>query len=714
MPGISRRRFVRQVGIAASVAGAAASDPAVGAQKGPAIDYDIGCETIPLDGKWGFRLDPEKAGEAQTWYKADFEAPGWSEVTVPHTWQTAKDTSDYLGAAWYRRRFEAPRSWNSKALRVEFEAVYHSAVVWLNGVKVGEHLRKGYTAFTCDLSPALRFGADNLLVVRVDNTFDTRMLPRDNSFDWTTDGGITRPVSLLVTPKTFIEWIGIDTEPDPEKASAVIDVRCSIRNTGARTARVSVGARVSEEDTGRTVAEQIQATSLTLGPGETRELSLPQLRVAPVHLWHFDHPNLYRMHVELLVEGKPLYGYSTSFGVRKIEARGTGFYLNGERVWLMGVERMAGSHPDYGMAEPLSWIEHDHRDMKELNCVFTRVHWQQDRRVLDYCDRQGILIQVEVPSWGGATFKGMTGEPAPEIMQNGLEQLREMVRRDRNHPSVVAWGLCNEIGGQNPPAYQFAKRLYEEARNLDPQRLRSYASNSLQNTPGRDVAGLMDFIEWNEYYESWYGGNVASVRRNLEEIQRAFPQKPIVISEYGYCECDPKHTGGDERRIEVLRTHTDVYREFESVGGVIFFCYNDYRTHMGDKGLGVLKQRVHGVVDLYGERKPSFASLRQESSPLEGMAVKGREDGFVVSVQTRRRLPAYRLAGYALRWIVYGSGGIPLEQGVQPLSTLAPGEQAAVHFKPKEKNPRRLRIDLLRPTGRTGATLHWTPPHAGR
>src|SRR6185312_5488229 len=238
----------------------------------------------------------------------------------------------------------------------------------------------------------------------------------------------------------------------------------------------------------------------------------------------------------------------STFGVRKFEVKDGGFHLNGERVRLMGVERMAGSNPEYGMAEPSEWITHDHDDLKNLNCVFTRVHWQQDRRVLDYCDRHGILMQSEVPCWGPNTFKGMGEQPDAGIMQNGLEQLREMITRDRNHPSVVVWGLCNEIDGQNPPAYNFAKRMLAEAKRLDPQRLCSYASHSLRKTPERDVAGLMDFIEVNEYFGSWYPGGPSAVAKSLDEIHAAFPNKSIVISEYGYCACTAARPEGDERR----------------------------------------------------------------------------------------------------------------------------------------------------------------------
>jgi beta-glucuronidase len=398
------------------------------------------------------------------------------------------------------------------------------------------------------------------------------------------------------------------------------------------------------------------------------------------------------------------------FGVRKIEVRRGGFYLNGERVWLMGVERMAGSHPDYGMAEPESWIIHDHDDMKALNCVFTRAHWPQDRRVLDYCDRHGILIQAEVPTWGPDTFKGMGDEPDPMIMRNGLEQLREMIERDRNHPSIFAWGLCNEINGQNPPAYRFAVRMYQEAKRLDPRRLRSYASNTLQDHPDKDVAGLMDFVEWNEYYESWYGGSAESVRNNLESIHQAFPEKVVVISEYGYCECTPERAPGDQHRIRIMRSHNDVFREFDFVGGAIFFCYNDYRTHIGDKGVGVLKQRVHGVVDLYGDRKPSFEALRLESSPIQALELEMNGNQVKARILTRKQLPAYRLEGYRLHWIVFGYENLPMEQNGMDCPVLLPGTEMTFDLPFKERDLHSIRVDLVRPTGFSAATAHWKHP----
>ncbi len=672
------------------------------------VEADTCDARVSLTGVWQFRFDPDRDGESKGWHKPT-SGSDWSAVDVPHTWQIARDSAEYFRTAWYHRTFQVPAEWKDWNLRVEFEAVYHSAIIWVNGHEAGKHLRKGYTAFTLDITPYVEFGASNSIAVRVDNSFDEAMLPRGRSFDWTPDGGIYRPVSLLVSPRVFIERVDVDAVPDIAAGTALVSISVLLQNSSSRPWAGSIGFRITDEQTGLSVLERKAAVSIRLAPGEKKICALPATTLRDTKLWHFDHPNLYRLRVMLTQHDQDFHMLETTFGVRSIEIKNTGFYLNGMRVWLAGVERMAGSNPDFGMAEPAGWLTHDHDDLKQLNCVFTRVHWQQDRRVLEYCDRHGILIQTEVPTWGPDTFNGMGNAPAPEIMQNGIEQLREMIARDRNHPCIFSWGLCNEINGQNPPAYEFAKGMLEEAKKLDPRRLCSYASHSLQSNASRDVSRLMDFVEWNEYYESWYGGTSDNLRSNVEQIHEAFPGKPIVISEYGYCACTPERPEGDARRIEVLREHNRVFREKEYVGGLIFFCYNDYRTHIGDKGAGVMKQRVHGVVDLFGARKPSWAALRYESSPIESMAVEGSGKEFTIRVRTRKTAPAYTLDGYKLQAVLYGYSEIPLERFEASLPRLAPGDEAKVSIQWKEKEPVHITFDVQRPTGFSAFTKIWTP-----
>jgi len=449
------------------------------------------------------------------------------------------------------------------------------------------------------------------------------------------------------------------------------------------------------------VLERANAGAISMRAGDAGVAHLTAELKSP-RLWHFDAPHLYRLEVTL---GE--HRFATTFGVRKFEVKNAGFYWNGERVWLMGVERMAGSNPEFGMAEPAAWIVHDHDDLKHLNCVFTRVHWQQDRRVLDYCDRHGILIQTEVPTWGPNTFKGMGDEPDADILENGREQLREMIARDRNHPSICSWGLCNEIGGQNPPAYHFAQHMLEESKRLDPHRLCSYASHSLRSTPAKDVSGLMDFIECNEYFGSWYPGDAAMVGRSLDEIHAAFPDKPIVISEYGYCACTAERPEGDERRREILRSHDAVFRQRDYIAGLIFFCYNDYRTHIGDRGTGVLRQRVHGVMDVWGNCKPSYDLLREESSPIAELRIEGRPTAFKITVRTRPHVPAYTLRGYRLRGAYFGYGQIPIEQQEAALPELKPGSEAALEIHFADAQPEKIQFDVLRPTGFSAYTRIW-------
>lgn len=702
----SRRQFLT------SASSLAAAAPVLGAAPVPrataAKSRTVPTECVFLNGLWQFRLDPDDSGQTKGWEKPQIASEGWHQVTVPHTWQIAPDSAEYFGTGWYRKTLDVPHVWDEQTVRVEFEAVFHSATVWVNGQEAGNHLRKGYTAFALDITSLLHPDAENVLVVKVNTSFDEDMLPRGRSSDWSPDGGIYRPVNLLITPKVYIERVDVEAVPDLASKTANVGVSVVVHNSSPHDFSGQISCEAMDKSTGSTVLVENACASVRVAPGKTVSLTLPTLKVTGAKLWHFDAPNLYSLSVGLQGRGSD-HEFATVFGVRSIEIKDGSFFLNGERVRLMGVERMAGSNPDYGMAEPSSWITHDHDDMKNLNCIFTRVHWPQDKRVLEYCDRHGIFIQTEVPAWGPDTFKGMTEEPATEIIQNGLEQLREMISRDRNHPCIFSWGLCNEINGQNPPAYKFAKHMYEEAAKLDPRRLRSYASNSLQKNPGNDASKWMDFVEWNEYYESWYRGTPEDLRRELEEVHRAFPNKPIVISEYGYCACTPERPEGDARRIAILQGHNRVFRETDYVGGLIFFCYNDYRTHVGDKGSGVLKQRVHGVVDLLGARKPSYAVLREESSPVEALECTGRPSFFVIHVRTRKSVPAYPLLGYKVRGTLYGDGNIPLEQSEAEVPPANPGDTVTVPLQFKKQTALRVEFDVIRPTGFSARSRTWTP-----
>ena len=699
----SRRLFLTQAGaIAAGTLDTGA--PVAGATTG---DFSAS-ESQSLCGEWSFRADPDDQGAQRRWQEAEDSPGDWRTVPVPHTWQVDAALADYRGIAWYRRQFDARPEWKACAVRIEFEAVFHTARVWVNGQLAGEHVRKGYTAFTLDISRWLRPGRSNSIAVRVDGSFSEGMIPRKQSSDWAHDGGIYRPVQLLITPKAFVERVDVEALPDLASGDGHLSISAQLRNTDSKAWRGHAAFRIVDAASGLTVLSSTDQAGFTIEGGANRTQNFS----ATLHhakWWHFDHPHLYQL-IFSMANGTGSHEVTTRFGIRRLEARGTALYLNDERVRLMGVERMAGSNPGFGMAEGGEWITHDHDEMKRLNCLFTRVHWPQDRRVLDYCDEHGILIQSEIPAWGYDTFAGMSAEPAADILENGLAQLREMIGRDRNHPSVVVWGLANEIGGQNPPAYQFVKHLLAEAKRLDPNRLCAYASNSLGDTPERDVAGLMDVIEANEYFGTWAPGTPESVARYLDNIHAAFPDKPVIISEYGYCACTDDRPEGDQHRIEGLRSHDAVFRSREFVAGAIFFCLNDYRTHVGHSGVGALQQNVHGVVDLFGVHKASFAVLSRELSPVESLTADNVLNAFHVRIRTRADLPMHTLRGYQLRGVYYGAGDTPLEQRTVSLAEIAAGAEISVDLRFSQPGvPVSVAFDVVRPTGFSAYSLTWKP-----
>jgi beta-glucuronidase len=158
-----------------------------------------------------------------------------------------------------------------------------------------------------------------------------------------------------------------------------------------------------------------------------------------------------------------------------------------------------------------------------------------------------------------------------------------------------------------------------------------------------------------------------------------------------------------------LREHNNVFRERDYVAGLIFFDYNDYRTHIGDRGTGVMRQRVHGVVDLYGSRKPSWDVLRLESSPVESMRITGTPAALSVMLKARSVIPCYGMRDYEIRAVAYGFGNIPVERVAARLEIVQPGESRTLQLKFTETGITRIEADLMRPTGFSAFTTVWRP-----
>lgn len=645
-----------------------------GKQIGQEVYIRMALEKILLQ-KWKFGL-----GET-----ADCLENG-REVSVPHTWNVEPETEEYWGTGWYGCTICPPKDWRGKRIRVIFRGVYHDARVFLNGIQVGSHSGSGYTPFSAELTQNLRCGEENWLTVRVNNEFTDQILPCNRSFDWANDGGMIRPVELEVTGESFLKNLNVTARP-------VITVRDGRQEEGCAVFGLQAQADAPEDglflewelfegcDFGKRL---VQKGTGCLMAGENRQASveIPNRVIDGIRFWHFDSPSLYT--VRLILKRTSETGENLEdekelvFGFRDFHVQGHRFYLNGEPVRLCGTEWMPGSDPLYGMAEPKEQLEKMLKCLKESNCVLTRFHWQQDEWVFDWCDRHGMLVQEEVPFWG----------KDPQIAERRQwevfrQQAEEMITAHRNHPSIIAWGVGNELDGQAGETIQYIKDAVAYTHRLDPERTANYMTNTIYEDPGLDGTTDGDILMVNDYIGTWHGNK--DQYGEWDRITVVNPDKPIVPSEFGLCE--PAWTGGDVRRTAVFREKMECYRHYPNVAGTINFCLNDYRTQMGEDGAGKLRKRVHGSTGLCGEPKPSYWVVQEECSPLE---VYWSQDE--IRLFCRRDLPCYMVKGYFIQ--VLDKDGNELE--ALPISQMCPGENQVI------RNTRLMgagKIIIYRPNG---------------
>jgi Glycosyl hydrolases family 2, sugar binding domain/Glycosyl hydrolases family 2, TIM barrel domain/Glycosyl hydrolases family 2 len=599
--------------------------------------------SLSMDGLWRFAIDTAHEGISRRWF-AELPARAVRSVEVPHTWNVEPGLEEVTGPGWYEREVTIPADWKGRTVRIQFDAVYHSAEVWVNGQKAGEHRGSGYVRFSVDITHLVRPGEKNRVVVRADNSFSRSSIPFMNSFDWPLDGGIIRSVRLVATTRPALSGLRVRGMPEEEDSGMVRRGTARIQFSLLDAAGLDPQKLMCD----LSIREENQSTSAIIHRGTHRPLmegtsGTILIPCARVRLWNMDTPALYRLGYALRYGGKVTDTGSVTFGFRDLRTQGTHLVLNGDTVRLMGVEWMPGSSVQRGMAESRKDMEDMLRKMRGVNAVFTRFHWQQDDAVFDWCDRHGILVQEEVPFWGYGTPLNDT------LLMLGKQHLDEMIAAHYNHPSIVMWGVGNELASRERRIINGVKILCAHARSLDDSRLINYVSNQLASGSGEDATNAGDVLMFNEYQDTWYLGDPARVGEVLDSVHAAFPLKPLVISEYGLCE--PANQGGDARRIRDLIYHSAVHENRAYVAGAIYFCLNDYRTHYGEAGTGRLRQRVHGVFDLEGNPKGSAEILTMLSSPVELLNIPwwtGHK--LEVVVIGSAGLPSYPLRGYRLYW----------------------------------------------------------------
>lgn len=613
-------------------------------------------------------------------------------VGTIHTWNAEEETADHAGYGWYEHELKLPEGWKNKRIWIHFGAVYHDAEVYLNEEEIGVHSNSGYTPFDMELTKALQPGQKNVLRVRACNAYSDQMLPYLRSFDWANDGGMIREAYLYATGENYIESVQVTAQPviltenrRQEKGAAIWGLQADI--AGKADEELALEWTICRENDAGAKAIFSGTCKASAGGLTQRKQILEKKLLEEIDYWHFDAPNLYVLKAVLWKadtgseEWRMQDCVIVNFGFRDFHVKGPHFYLNGERVRLSGTEWMPGSDPVYGMAEPKAQLEKMLTCLKESNCVFTRFHWQQDDAVYDWCDRHGMLVQEEIPFWGAApkTVESTQWEIA-------RQQFEEMFKAHANHPSIIAWGVGNELSAQKSETNRYIRHMIAYAHEKDPVRTVNYVSNSYWANAEIDGTRYGDIMMINEYAGTWMSD--CEPEDLIRPMLDANPDMPLVPSEFGLCE--PVFSGGDVRRKELFAGRMETYRTFPQIAGTINFCLNDYRTQMGEEGEGTGRCRVHGSTYLDGEKKPSYWTVQKECAPF---VISREADCWVVTC--RNDLPCYELKGYLAEFL--SEDGELISRSKLP--DLLPGENCRIEISGARK------VKVLRPTGDWAGTF---------
>lgn len=518
----------------------------------PAWAEDAPRRTVDLAQGWRFQQ-----GElpAQPLAPA-FDDAAWQAVSLPHSWnrlgeyrtERSADTNNFQGAGWYRLHFPTPQKLKGNRAVLQFDGVGTIADVWLNGQYVGQH-KGAYSRFRFDVTRFLSAKGDNVLVVKADNSkpkpgsSTADVLPIAG--DFFPYGGIYRGVSLILAPSAHIDLLdhagpGVYASvASVDGKSAAIDVVTKLRNDEGKSRALTVVATIRDADGAQVASVSAPAKLAADGSASVQQA----LTVANPRLWQGRaDPYLYKVAVELRAGGKVVDRVEQPLGIRTFRMDpDKGFFLNGKSVPLHGVSR----HQDrLGKGWALSDADHveDMDLIQEVGANTIRfAHYQHAPKWFELADERGMVVWAEVPYVSAASFDG--GEPSPAIVENARQQLIELIRQNYNHPSVVTWGVGNEIDSYSiftrkaVKAKGLLKNLNDLAKQEDPRRLTTFADCCTDSPYGgppdaESLVGTTDVAGYNRY-PGWYGMKPEDMGPTLDALHKRFPTVPMSVSEYG-------------------------------------------------------------------------------------------------------------------------------------------------------------------------------------
>ncbi len=450
----------------------------------------------------------------------------WEKVNLPHTWN-GTDGQDggndyYRGTCYYVKQLSLADFGDEDEHYLQFDAVNSSAKVYFNGELVAQH-DGGYSAFRAKLS---NIQESNLLVVAADNSPNDYVYPQ--TADFTFYGGIYRSVKLIGVSKSHFD---LDYFGAPG-----ISVTPKVTGTGADVDAVAYVAA----DENASVRFEILDKDEVIASAEVSGDYHANMHIDAVHLWNgVKDPYLYTLRAILLVNGEEVDCVSCRFGCRsfKIDPN-KGFILNGREYPLRGVSRHQ-DRPQIGNA----LLPQHHKEDIDLICemganTIRLAHYQHAQEFYDLCDERGLVVWAEIP---------YISNHLPNARANTLSQMKELIYQNYNHPSIVVWGLSNEItmgGKSTPDMISNHKELNELAHSIDSTRLTTMATVTMCQ-PDDEINAISDVLSYNHYF-GWYGGNVHMYGPWFDNFHKKFPNKAIGISEYG-CEALNWHTSEPEQ-----------------------------------------------------------------------------------------------------------------------------------------------------------------------
>jgi beta-glucuronidase len=493
-----------------------------------------------------------------------------------------------VGDAWYQTTVRVPRGWTGQRVVLRFDAATHRAVVWVDDVEVVAH-EGGYTPFEADVTAHVRPGEAVQITVVVDNRLTWQSIPpgvvtegptgaKQTYFhDFFNYAGLHRSVWLYSTPTVHVDDITV--VPGLEGTTG------------------TVGYRIGTSGAGRVRAVLVDAEGAEVASGDGAE---GVLTVEDVHPWRPGRGYLYDLRVELTDGEAVVDSYTLPVGIRTVEVRGTQFLINGEPFRFTGF----GKHEDLpvkGKGHDDAWLVHDVALMQWIGAnSFRTAHYPYAEEVLEYADRHGIVVIDETPAVGqnmklaavalGANYTTFSPETIDKRSREAHAQaIRELVARDKNHPSVVLWSIANEPESDSDGAVEYFEPLFDLTRELDPTR--PVGSANMMFAPhGRDrLQAFGDVVMLNRYY-GWYAftGDLAGAEAALEKELSAWAGegKPIVVTEYG-ADAMPgirsvtPQPWSEEYQADFLAMYHRVFDRIDAIVGEHVWAFSDFATSAG-------------------------------------------------------------------------------------------------------------------------------------